>query len=68
MRNKFNMQDWVNEINRLNEADRILRLILSYYDIYSGQFKKVPDYDTDLCNPYSLNSAIRGYINFDDSE
>jgi len=67
MKQKFHMQDFIHEMNRMYEGEEILQYILSYYDIYSGQFKEVPEYDTEY-GPYSLNTRIRNYIKFDDSE
>lgn len=57
-------------------AKEILSTILSYYDIYSGQFEKIPDYQAEYMYKRAdgtyitdtLNKKIRDYIQFDDSE
>ena len=57
-------------------AKDLLDEILSYYEVYSGQFREIPDYQADYAYKRSdgsyvensLNKKIRNYIKFDDSE
>lgn len=73
---KITAYDIIEPLKNLIEAKELLDKVLSYYDIYSGQFRKIPDYDAEYIYQYSdgtykkdtLNAAIREYRNFDDSE
>lgn len=72
----IDIEDIAKALNRAKEAQDILDRVLSYYDVYSGQFDKIPDIDAEYlfkCSDGSyykdgLNTRIRSYINFDDSE
>jgi hypothetical protein len=78
MRNKSfkELSDYVSDINDLLEAKKLLDHILQYYNIYSGQFEQVPDYDAEYVYTRNdgsyivdtLNRRIRDYIEFEDSE
>lgn len=61
-------EDIIKSFKKAQDAVEILDRILRYYNIYGGQFDKVPDYDCGFDKGYSLNERIRAYINFDDSE
>lgn len=75
-RNSIDIDDILDILNDSREAKNLLDIILSYYDIYSGQFKKIPDYDAEYMfrRPDgtfiqdTLNKRIRDYRKFDDSE
>ena len=72
----IDIEDISKALNRAKEAQNLLNSILRYYDVYSGQFSKIPDIDAEYlfkCSDGSyyrdgLNTRIRSYINFDDSE
>jgi hypothetical protein len=70
------IEKFLEEIKHLQDAKLLLKVILSYYDIYTGIFdnEKIEDFE-DKCrkNPGlfykdSLNTKIRDYLKFDDSE
>lgn len=56
------------EIEEAIEAKMLLDKILSYYNIYTGQFKTIPDSDCDLVSHHSLNNKVRHYLKFNDSK
>ena len=70
------IEELIETLNRAKEAQDILNRVLSYYNIYSGQFDKIPDYDAehifrcsdDALIRNTLNARIRAYKDFDDSE
>ena len=70
------IEELIETLNRAKEAQEILSKVLSYYNIYSGQFDQIPDYDAEYIFRYpdgtfnkdTLNARIRAYKNFDDSE
>lgn len=70
------IEELIKTLQRAQEAQDILNSVLSYYNIYSGQFDKIPDYDAEhifRCSDgtlirNTLNARIRSYTNFDDSE
>jgi len=64
---KLSAADIIQPLQELIDAQKLLDRLLSYYDVYSGQFEKIPSHDVDY-GPSSLNTAIRDYIKFDDSE
>ena len=73
---KITAYDIIEPLKNLIEAKELLDKILSYYDVYSGQFRKIPSYDADYYFKHDdgtyykdgLNTKIRDYIKFDDSE
>ena len=72
----IDIEDISKALNRAKEAQDLLDSILSYYDVYSGQFDKIRDIDAEYLFKLSdgsyhkdgLNTRIREYIKFDDSE
>jgi ABC-type Fe3+-hydroxamate transport system substrate-binding protein len=72
----IDIEDISKALNRAKEAQDLLDSILSYYNIYSGQFDKIRDIDAKYLfklsdgsyYKYGLNTRIRAYIKFDDSE
>lgn len=72
----IDIEDIAKALNRAKEAQDLLDRVLRYYDVYTGQFNKIPDIDAEYlfkCSDGSyykdgLNTRIRSYINFDDSE
>lgn len=70
------IEELIKTLKRAKEAQDILNRILSYYNIYSGQFDQIPDYDAEhifrypdgTFNKDTLNARIRAYKDFDDSE
>lgn len=73
---KITAEDIVEPLRELIDAKKLLDKILVYYDIYSGQFREIPDYEAEYMwkrpdGTYitdSLNKQIREYEKFDDSE
>lgn len=67
---KLTACDIIEPLKSLIEAKELFDSVLSYYDVYSGQFREVPDYECGWRggNCPSLNDKIRNYIKFDDSE
>lgn len=73
---KITAYDIIEPLKNLIEAKELLDKVLSYYDVYSGQFGKIPDIEAEYlfkCSDGSyhkdgLNTKIRDYIKFDDSE
>lgn len=67
---KITAYDIIEPLKNLIEAKELLDSVLSYYDVYSGQFREVPDYECGWRGPpaQTLNERIREYIKFDDSE
>lgn len=72
---KITAYDIIEPLKNLIEAKELLDKVLSYYDVYSGQFRKIPDYEANFMHETAhglitdtLNSRIRDYIKFDDSE
>ena len=67
---KITTYDIIEPLKKLIEAKELLDEVLSYYDVYSGQFREVPDYECGFrggpCP--TLQDKIRNYIKFDDSE
>lgn len=69
-------EDIIKSFKKAQDAVEILDRVLSYYNVCSGQFDKIPDIDAEYlfkCSDGSyykdgLNTRIRSYINFDDSE
>lgn len=60
----------VDNLQKLIDSKKLLDKILGYFDVYSGQFEKIPD-DEYGFNSYknpTLNEEIRSYLGFDDSE
>ena len=66
---KLEFEDIAKAMNRAAEAESLLQSMLMYYNVYSGEFdnKYIGEFDKGF-DPYSLNSRVRAYINFDDSE
>lgn len=73
---KITAYDIIEPLKNLIEAKELLDKILSYYDVYSGQFRELPAYEAQYLFQRSdgtyikdgLNTRIRDYIKFDDSE
>ena len=65
---KLEFSDIANLIQRAQEAQELLESILSNYDMYTGQFSKISDYDCRFDISHNLINRIRRYRNFDDSE
>ena len=73
---KITAYNIIEPLKNLIDAKELLDKILSYYDVYSGQFRKVSDIDAEYMfkrddGSYykdGLNARIRDYIKFDDSE
>ena len=73
---KITAYDIIEPLKSLIEAKELLDKVLRYYDVYSGQFEKIPNIDAEYlfkCSDGSyykdgLNTRIRDYIKFDDSE
>lgn len=72
---KLTAYDIIEPLKSLIEAKELLDKVLRYYDVYSGQFDKIPDRDSQFMFETAhglitdtLNSRIRNYIKFDDSE
>jgi len=73
---KISAYDVIESLKSLIEAKELLDKILHYYNVYSGQFEKIPDMDAEFLfkridGSYykdGLNARIRDYIKFDDSE
>jgi hypothetical protein len=73
---KITAYDIIEPLKNLIEAKELLDRVLRYYNVYSGQFTKVPDYEAEYmfkCEDGSyikdtLNARIRDYVKFDDSE
>lgn len=67
---KITAYDIIEPLKSLIEAKELLNSVLSYYDVYSGQFDKIPDYECGFRGSScpTLNEKIRQYIKFDDSE
>jgi len=63
---KIQFEDIAEALTEMIEAKKLLDKILSYYRIYDGDFV-IPEYEKTY-DRNSLNTRIREYINFDDSE
>lgn len=72
----INIEDITKALNKAKEAKDLLDSILMHYNVYTGQFEKIgwldseymPKLDNGQYYKGSLNSKIRAYLKFDDSE
>lgn len=60
-------QGFIENLQALIDAKKLLDRIVAYHHPYSGEFE-LPQWEKDYGNCGSLCSHIRHYIKFDDSE